>query len=88
MPRFMVTRTLPPLNDTQLKEVARNVQKACKEMGNVTWIRSHITSDGGHSFCELEAGDASQCREHAKRAGLPVDDVVPLSGEIGPVPNI
>lgn len=83
MPRFMVTRTLPPLTPEQLQDVARNVVKAGDEIG-VQWVRSHLTADGKHSFCELEAPNADACRAHARIAGLPVDDVVALGAEIGP----
>ena len=41
------------------------------------WIRSHITADGKHSFCEFGAPNAEACRKHASIAGLPVDDVAP-----------
>lgn len=85
MPRFMVTRTLPPLTADDLLGVGRNVVKACDEIGNMKWIRSHLTSDGKHSFCEFEALSIDACRRHAEMAGLPVDDVIPLGREIGPV---
>ncbi|MGI9068855.1 MAG: DUF4242 domain-containing protein [Pyrinomonadaceae bacterium] len=83
MPRFMVTRTLPPLNSEQLKAVGKSVVSACDQLG-MQWIRSHVTADGKHSFCEFEAPNADVCREHAASAGLPVDDVIPLGMEIGP----
>lgn len=84
MPRFMVTRTLPPLTSEQLAGVKANVVWACNTLGNVRWIRSHITADGNHSFCEFEAPDGEACKQHATLAGLPVDEVVPLGLEIGP----
>jgi len=83
MPRFMVTRTLPPLNPEQLNAVGKNVVASCDRMG-MQWIRSHVTADGKHSFCEFEAPSAEACRQHAELAGLPVDDVIPLGMEIGP----
>jgi len=83
MPRFFVTRTLPPLSPEQLNEVGKNVVAACDQIG-MQWIRSHVTADGKHSYCEFEAPSAEACREHANLAGLPVDDVIPLSLEIGP----
>ena len=83
MPRFMVTRTLPPLNSEELNAVGKNVVAACDQVG-MQWIRSHVTADGKHSFCEFEAPSAEACREHAQLAGLPVDEVIPLSLEIGP----
>jgi hypothetical protein len=84
MPRFMVTRSLPPLDTDQMRTVADNVVRACDQVGRMTWIRSHLTADGKHSFCEFEAPDADACRQHAAIAGLPVDQVVPLGAEIGP----
>ena len=83
MPRFMVTRTLPPLTSEQLESVGKNVISACDQMG-MHWIRSHITADGKHSFCELEAPSVEACREHSMLVGLPVDEVIPLGMEIGP----
>jgi hypothetical protein len=83
MPRFMVTRTLPPLNAEQLEAVGKSVVSACEQL-DMQWIRSHLTADGKHSFCEFEAPSADACREHAASAGLPVDDVIPLGMEIGP----
>ena len=83
MPRFIVTRTLPPLNSEQLETVGKNVVSACDRMG-MQWIRSHVTADGKHSFCEFEAPNADACREHAAMAGLPVDDVIAIGMELGP----
>lgn len=83
MPRFMVTRTLPPLNSEQLNEVGKSVVATCDQLG-MQWIGSHITADGKNSFCEFEAPNAETCREHAQRAGLPVDDVIPIGMQIGP----
>lgn len=83
MARFLVTRTLPALTPEQLDSVGKKVKSVCSEIG-MQWIRSHLTADGKHSFCEFEAPDAEACREHAAKAGLPVDDVIPLGMEIGP----
>ena len=85
MPRFIVTRTLPPLSREQIDGVVESVLRGCTEVGEMSWIRSHITADGKHSFCEFEALTADACRQHARVAGLPLDDVVPLGLEIGPV---
>jgi hypothetical protein len=83
MPRFIVTRTLPPLNEEQLQAVGKSVISACDQLG-MQWIRSHVTADGKHSYCEFEAPSGDVCREHASRAGLPVDDVIAVGMEIGP----
>jgi hypothetical protein len=84
MPRYLVTRTLPPLTEEQLAAVGRKVVDACGQIEGMQWIRSHLTTDGKHSFCEFEAPNASACRQHAQLAGLPVDEVVAIGKEIGP----
>ncbi len=84
MPRYLVTRTLPLLTPQELDAIGKKVVTVCNEMQSITWIRSHLTADGKHSFCEFEAPSAEACREHATRANLPVDDVIPLGMEIGP----
>lgn len=84
MARYLVTRTLPPLSNDQLKEVGKKVVAACDEVGDMQWVRSHITADGKHSFCEFVAPNAESCRRHAEIAGLPVDDVIAVGDEIGP----
>lgn len=84
MARYIVTRTLPPLTAEQLSEVGKKVIDACDRVGNMQWVRSHITADGKHSFCEFVAPNAEACRKHAAMAGLPVDDVTEVGDEIGP----
>lgn len=84
MPRFLVRRTLPPLTDDQLSAIGRKVVEEAGRIEGMQWIRSHLTADGKHSFCEFEAPSADACRQHAKAAGLPVDEVVPIGKEIGP----
>lgn len=84
MPRYLVTRTLPPLTSEQLTQVGKKVVEACAQVGDMQWVRSHLTADGKHSFCEFVAPTADACRQHAKLAGLPVDDVISVQDEIGP----
>ena len=83
MPRYMITRTLPPLSPEQIEAVRVKSAGVCKEMG-INWIRSHFTADGKLSFCEYEAEDEEAVREHARRTGIPVDEIVPLGLELGP----
>lgn len=79
----MITRTLPPLTLEQLEGVRLKSASIGGEMG-INWIRTHITSDGKHSFCEYDAADEETVREHARRAGLPIDEIIPLGLELGP----
>lgn len=83
MPRFMITRTIPPLTQEELEAVRVKSAQVCREMG-INWIRSHVTSDGKMTYCEYEAEDEEAVREHARRTGIPVDDIIMLSIELGP----
>lgn len=83
MPRFMITRTLPPLTPEQLEAVRVRSTEVCNELG-IKWIRSHLTADGKLSFCEYDAIDEKAIRKHGKMAGIPVDSIVPLGVELGP----
>ena len=84
MPRYMITRTLPPLTPEELDAVGKKVVSAAGQIEGMRWIRSHITADGKHSFCEFEAPSPEACREHATLSGLPVDEFTLLGQEIGP----
>jgi len=80
----MVTRTLPPMTSDESHSVASSVVSACEQVGEMRRIRSHVTADGEHSYCEFDALSADACRQHASLAGLPLDDVTPLGLEMGP----
>ena len=84
MPRYIVTRTLPPLTQEQLEDIGKRVVNVCDQMEGVEWIHSHLTADGKYSFCEFEAPNADTVRKHSELVGLPVDDVKQLGQEIGP----
>jgi uncharacterized protein DUF4242 len=84
MARFMVTRTLPRLSSAEIDAIGRRVVDVAAKMGNIKWIRTHLTADGKHSFCEFEAPSAEVCRQHAEAAELPLDDVIALGSELGP----
>lgn len=81
MPRFIVTRSLPPLSENDLKALPGKVTRAADELG-MTWIRSHVTADGKHSFCELEAASADACRAHSMKVGLPFDQILLIGVEM------
>lgn len=83
MPRYMITRTLPPMPPEQLETVRKESTRVCNELG-ITWVRSHITADGKHSFCEYDAPDEDAVREHSRKSGIPFDRIQPLGLELGP----
>ena len=61
---------------------AKSAKIGNEEMSDrVRWIRSYVVkeSDGRlGSFCIYEAKDAESIREHAKRVGMPGDQIFPV----------
>lgn len=52
-----------------------------EEMANrVLWIRSYVVKENGRigSFCIYEAQDPESIREHARRVGMPGDQIFPV----------
>lgn len=51
----------------------------------VRWIRSYVLDEGAGSVgtvCVYEATDEAAIREHAERAGLPVDEVIAVADTV------
>jgi hypothetical protein len=53
-------------------------------MSGVRWIRSYVSAAEGKIYCEYDAPDPEAVREHARRAGLPVDRISEVWLEISP----
>ena len=62
-----------------------------KEVGDgemsadIRWIRSYVLQEGGGSVgtvCIYEASSPEAIREHAARADLPVDEIIPVADTV------
>jgi hypothetical protein len=84
MPRFIIERSVAPLSRTQLDQAARLSIDVLKDMPDVRWIRSYVSDAEGKIYCEYDAPSAEAIREHARRAGLPVDHISEIALEINP----
>jgi hypothetical protein len=65
---------------------ARSTRVGDGEMSeDVRWIRSYVLDEGGGTLgtvCIYEASSPEAIREHAARAELPVDEVVPIADTV------
>jgi Protein of unknown function (DUF4242) len=84
MPRYIIERTVGPLTPEELEAGSRRSLEAIAQLDGVVWIRSYVSHADGKIFCEYEAPDEEAIREHARRAGLPVDHITEIALEIGP----
>lgn len=84
MPRFIIERSVPGLSRDALFEAGRRSAAALAEMPDVRWVRSYVSDADGKIYCEYDAPSAEAIREHARRAGLPVDRISEVALEINP----
>ena len=65
---------------------ARSTQAADEQMADqVRWIRSYVLDEGDGrvgTVCIYQATSAEAIREHAQRAGLPADEVIPVADTV------
>ena len=65
---------------------ARSAQVGDEEMSDqVRWIRSYVIDEGEGELgtvCIYQGVSAEAIREHAARAGLPADEVIPVADTV------
>jgi hypothetical protein len=84
MPRYIIERSVPALSRTQLNQAGKLSNEVLKGLPDIRWIRSYISDVEGKIYCEYDAPSPEAIREHARRAGLPVDRISEVSLEINP----
>ena len=70
----------------ELQEAAERSTKAGEEMADdIRWIRSYVLEEGGSTVgtvCIYQAVSPEAIREHASRAVLPVDEIIPVADTV------
>jgi Protein of unknown function (DUF4242) len=65
---------------------ARSTKVGDEEMPEqIRWIRSYVLDEGGGklgTICIYEAASPEAIREHAERAGLPVDEIITIADTV------
>jgi hypothetical protein len=86
MKRFIIERTIPgagKLSAADLKSIAKT---SCETVETLEtpyyWIETFVTDD--KMYCVHVAEDEQQIRDHAKKAGFPVDSVSEVQRTINP----
>ena len=72
-------------DDLQLA-AERSAKVGDEEMSDdIRWIRSYVLEEGGGSVgtvCIYQASSPEAIREHASRADLPVDEIIPVADTV------
>jgi hypothetical protein len=84
MPRYIIERTVGQLTPEEIDAGSRKSNEVLDGMPGVVWIRSYISHTEGKIYCEYDAPDPESLREHARRAGIPVDRISEVALEINP----
>ena len=84
MPRYIIERSIPGLTRDQLLDAGHRSVVALDDMPDVRWIRSYVSDADGKIYCEYDAPSPEAIREHARRAGLPVDRITEIALEVNP----
>ena len=84
MPRFLIERSVPGLTREMLQEAGVRSNAVLATMPEIRWIRSYVSDLDGKIFCEYDAPSAEAIREHARRAGLPIDRITEIALEVNP----
>jgi len=84
MPRYLIERTVGTITREELETASRKSMAAMDGMTGIVWIRSYISDTDGKIYCEYDAPSPDAVREHARRAGLPVDRITEVALEISP----
>jgi thiamine biosynthesis protein ThiC len=87
MDTYVILRRSGWRSGGELEEAAeRSRQIGDEEMSDdIRWIRSYVLEEGEGAVgtvCVYQATSPEAIREHAKRADLPVDDVIPVADTV------
>lgn len=86
MNTYVILRRSGWRSPEELQEAAGRSTQAGDEMSHdVRWIRSYVLEEGGGSVgtvCIYQATSAEAIRDHARRAYLPVDEIIPVADTV------
>ena len=86
MPEYVIEREVPgagQLTDSQIQEVSLKSMEILKDLGpKIRWLHSYVTDE--RIYCVYFASDEEAIREHARRAGLPINRVSAVRRLVNP----
>ena len=87
MDTYVILRRSGWQSPAELQEAAaRSSQVGDEEMADdIRWIRSYVLEEGGGTVgtvCVYQASSPAAIREHAERAGLPVDEIISVADTV------
>ena len=85
MPQYLIERARSTeLSREERRAGAKRAIEVADSMPGVVWIRTYSSESEGKTYCIYEAPNPEAILEHARRAGLSVLKITPISGEADP----
>jgi hypothetical protein len=84
MQKYIIERTVGQLTLEQIKDATSKSNEVLEGMPGVTWIKSFYSEAEGKIYCEYYAPNPELIREHARKAGFPVDRIYEVNVEFNP----
>ncbi len=86
MPKYLIERTVPgagQMDGAALRAIAAESNRVLRELGpDIQWVSSFVSDD--RITCVYYARDEDIIREHGRRGGFPVDNVLLVDTTIDP----
>ena len=87
MQLYIILRRQGWRSPADLEQAAgRSIKTADEDMpDDIRWIRSYVLEEGTGTVgtvCVYEASSPEEIRKHAKLAGLPVDEIIPVADTV------
>src|SRR5437868_15501249 len=86
MDTYVILRRSGWRSPEELEEAAARSTAEGEEMSeDIRWIRSYVLQEDGGSVgtvCVYQASSPEAIREHASRAELPVDEIIPVADTV------
>ncbi|HYH61968.1 MAG TPA: nickel-binding protein [Solirubrobacterales bacterium] len=86
MQTYAILRRSAWRSPEELEEAAGRSTKAGDEMSDdIRWIRSYVLEEGGGSVgsvCIYQATSPDAIREHAGKAEMPADEIIPIADTV------
>ena len=86
MPKYIIEREIPGIGQAPKEAYQEGARKSCavvKELGpEIQWVQSYVTED--KLYCVYIAPNKDMIRDHAEKAGSPVNKISEVKVIIDP----
>lgn len=86
MKTYLIERQIPGVGASTAADLKGIAQKSCsvlKELGpDIEWVQSYVVAD--KIYCVYKAKNEELLREHAKRGGFPINNIMEIENIFSP----